>query len=959
MYLPHHETLTRQAAEWAAERFADSLPDLTRLTVLVPTAALLRPLREALQAAAAARGHGALLGPALVPLAHWPARRLGDAPPPLSREACELLVHEALATSASHLARDDSRWQLAESLLGLFDELGRADRSLAQDLDGFRTRLREAYGTPARLDGPLSREAEIVHTLWQAWRRQLDGQGERDPAGADAERWRRAIAELGPDEYLLLLQPETPGPAVAGLLRALLAADRAAVLLRGNGGFASARPLAGLTESLGLPAPPAPAGDDAWIDAALDGDPAAAPLADRAAAHAGASPVAGRWRHAAAVSAEDEARAVALAAVEHLAAHPGERVVIATENRRLARRVRALLERFDLWLSDQGGWATSTTRAAAVVERWLECIEQDFDHRPLLDVLQSPFLREAGWFGGDRDRFDSAVHHFERDLVRHENVPRTIAAYRAALRSRSRRLGRWSRAQRADVEVLLRTLDRAAGPLRRRADGRAARPAAHVEALARSLQALGLDTTLAADAAGQRVLAVLARLQAAAASAHGRLQWRDFRTWAGRALEQEPFTPPSADTRVALVDLARAADTPADCLLLAGLDAEHLPGSPGGAPFFNDGVRAELGLGTWDDRWRRGLYRFRRALGSGREVVFTHARERDGEPVAPSPWLEALLSFHRLAFGDSLADPDLVARTRAFDCAHRAPLPAPTARPAPAAAAERLPPRLSVSRHGDLVACPYRFFAGSVLGLEPLEEVREELAKSDYGERLHRALEAFWQPVAGLPGPWSGPLDAGRREQAVAHLQRLVDAAFADDVANRFAHRAWHRRASSLVPELIDWAIAHARAHAFERGEAQVERALEPGPVLRGRLDRIDRRHEGGRAITDYKTGAVASRADMEAGEDVQLAGYALLLDDVRSVAYLRIERGDCREIALAGDELAQLAARVEQRLLRVWQQLAAGAPLPAWSNRLCRWCRYEGLCRRPLWAEATVTVDD
>ncbi len=950
MYLPCQDDVTERAAEWVLAHCADRLPDLTRLTILVPTAVLLRPLREALQAAASARGHAALLGPTLVPFVHWPARRLGaEAPIPLSREACELRIHEALR-AAPRLARADSRWQLAESLLGLFDELGAARETAPDDFESFRQRLREAYGIPERLDAPLSREARMVHELWNAWQEQLAAEDCLDPAISRVEQWRRSIADLADDELLLILQPEWPGPAIAELLQALHAAGRAGILLRGNDGFASAAPLATLGKGLSLPQPPEPETDEAWIDAALEGSDEVAPLAQRAREFTGDSPVHGRWRRVAAPTAEDEARTVVLAAIEQLQERPGQRVVIATENRRLARRIRALLERFDVALADRGGWATSTTRAAAVLERWLECIEQDFDQRPLLDVLQSPFLREAGLLDDDRDRFDATVHHFERDIVRHENIARSLGAYDAALRSRTRRLSRWSDARRRDVRALLGILARAARPLQRMSDGRFHPVSEQVEALFASLATLGLDRTLADDEAGQRVLAVLERLRSAASGRRVKLDWRDFRTWTGRALEQEPFTPRADDSRVLLADLARAADLPAGCLILAGLDAEHVPGAPGGAPFFNDGVRAELGLVTWNDRWQRQLYRFRRALGTAPRIVFTHALERDGEPIAASPWLEALVAFHGLAFGTSLDDPALAARARAFDRAHRRPLPAATRRPAPATPAALLPERLSAGRHADLVACPYRFHAGTLLGLEPLEEVREELEKADYGERLHRALEAFWQPVAGMPAPWSGPIDADRRDEAETHLARQIDAAFALEPGQPFGHRAWHRRALSLVPALIDWAIRHVRDHEFERGEARETRPLAGGPTLHGRLDRVDRHHDGGLAVTDYKTGAVAGEDDIRSGEDVQLASYALLLDDVRSASYLRLDRARCRPTGLEGEDLERTAMAVERRLVRLWQALSGGAPLPAWSNRLCEYCRYEGLCRRPLW---------
>ena len=46
-----------------------------------------------------------------------------------------------------------------------------------------------------------------------------------------------------------------------------------------------------------------------------------------------------------------------------------------------------MLEASRIELDDAGGWALSTTSAAATLERWLETVEEDFACGPLLDVL--------------------------------------------------------------------------------------------------------------------------------------------------------------------------------------------------------------------------------------------------------------------------------------------------------------------------------------------------------------------------------------------------------------------------------------------------------------------------------------------------------------------------------------------------------------------------------------------
>jgi ATP-dependent helicase/nuclease subunit B len=88
---------------------------------------------------------------------------------------------------------------------------------------------------------------------------------------------------------------------------------------------------------------------------------------------------------------EAEARAVATWAAERL--HAGKRdLALIALDRETARRVRALLERMDVLAADETGWTLSTTAAAAVIDRWLECVASDFPHVELLDLLKSPFV---------------------------------------------------------------------------------------------------------------------------------------------------------------------------------------------------------------------------------------------------------------------------------------------------------------------------------------------------------------------------------------------------------------------------------------------------------------------------------------------------------------------------------------------------------------------------------------
>ncbi len=95
-----------------------------------------------------------------------------------------------------------------------------------------------------------------------------------------------------------------------------------------------------------------------------------------------------------AAEAEPEARAIELQ-VRIWWLEGKRNIGIVTNDRKLARRVRALLERANILIQDAAGWRLSTTSAAAALIRWLDCIESNFFYGSLLDLLKSPFLHLA------------------------------------------------------------------------------------------------------------------------------------------------------------------------------------------------------------------------------------------------------------------------------------------------------------------------------------------------------------------------------------------------------------------------------------------------------------------------------------------------------------------------------------------------------------------------------------
>ncbi|WP_310692899.1 PD-(D/E)XK nuclease family protein [Thiohalophilus sp.] len=961
--LPYHADPLQQLARDLIHHHREQLPDLTGVTLLVNDPQVSGPLRRRLLDAAAEQGVGGLVGLAIHPLRDWVQSFLPDGVRVCSSVSAELLLVEALRPY-QHLFNQANPWLLAGELQELFQALTLGEVGLPADCDSFIDRLQNAYGVRDSLRQTLGREATIVHTLWHAWHEQLRAQDLTDADSAHLLALRQSLESLDPQQPLWLAVADPLAPAEQQWLQNLLQRDQLHLYLQGQIATTPAgypdQHLWPLARQLALPDAPLPETPyTRLLGTVFDHDEQPLQASARQLAQvAPDSPARERLAVLLADNAEHEARAIDLQVRQWLLAGK-TRIAIVTENRRLARRVRALLERADIQLADAAGWALSTTSAAAALERWLECLEEDFAHLPLLDLLKSPFV----FADADAEQHRLATWRLEQDIIRHENIARNLNRYRAHAHDRRKRL-----ANQADITPLLDLFDRleaAAAPLLALRRGR--HPAAHwIAALQQSLQRLAMDRALEQDAAGSRLGQLLEKLAGGVDEGAFELAWGEFRTWLGRHLERTHFRPRPTQQRVRLLGLAQSQLQQFDALILAGAEQESLPGHPAISPFFNQQVRHELGLPQRETHYAERFYHIRHLLEAAPAMLVTARAEQDGEPVVISHWLEHLLALHQQAWPEqsllatTLADQANAAEAFQVEREPAVPLPPPSARPVPVLEADLLPPGFSPSDYQQLLDCPYQYYAARALQLKPPEEIREALSKADYGERVHRCLQALHTPVAGLPEPFDAPFELANRAAAIARLEAISQAVFADVLADNFEHQAWLGQWRAFIPGYIDWQIAR-RQGGWQVCETEQRSEGQLGAVaIRGRLDRIDR-SDAGVAILDYKTGnTIPKPAEVSRGEAIQLPFYALLQQQqdpdqpVAEVAYLHFEKPEKRlklNCSLAATELQQLGEAVGERLQTLVNQIEAGQGLPAWGDAdTCKYCDMALLCRKPVW---------
>jgi len=857
--------LAESVARYLIHHHADALPDLSGLTVLVANhRAGLNLAREL----ALAAGRRVLIPPRITPLKAWADSVAEGRAGPQARRLAHL---HGVLRHVDWLGAVD-KWSLAGELLKLADELSAA-------------RLGGEIGSRIRALHPeaLDRETALIEAVWLA----LNNDGQ-DPQARYARALDRLLGQIA----------AAPHPIYGYALGALTAVEKQFFAR-----CAEHAPLIVFEPDADNPA--AHTLQQAWQLT----DP---PLRDRAAVLAEripASPLQARITLSPAPHLEAEARAVATWVAAQLTDGQRDIALIALD-RETSRRVRALLERMDVLVADETGWTLSTTAAAAVVDRWLECVASDFPHIELLDLLKSPFVL------GDPGARQDQVLAFELALRRH-GVSQGMADIRRLAQREFGALPVWL----ADLFDARQGFEQRRAPL-----------AVWQGRLTDSLASLDALAPLKADAAGASVLETLDTLRRDLADDSEKYGFGEWRRWLNLALESSSFIDASVASPIVLTSLPAARGRLFDAVAVIGADARRLPARP--APgLFSQATRARLGLSTASDDADAATADLIQLLVQGPALLSWQAWNGD-EPNPASPLVLRLQALHRAAWGTDLPTQSLGAPPT-----QASRLPDACVQPAPTVSAAQLPRHYSPTAYQTLLDCPYRFFARSVLGIRELDEADEALDKSDYGNTLHRILKAFHDS--------NPPLE---RDPALAQLSALSAAEFAALPA--YTAAAWRSQWDKIQPAYIDAWLAHAsQGWRYESGETDfsVPHTVEGlGEItLHGRVDRVDAKGDV-RYVIDYKTSAAQSlKKKLKAPDEaVQLPFYAWLCE--AAAAYLPINEAPVAALELDGEtDVAAISLRLPELL----EAIARQAALPAHGiDGVCKHCEARGLCRKGMW---------
>ena len=956
--LPYHADPLEYLATDIVHRHKAGLPILDNVVVLMPGVMSGRHFRRCIMSAAKQAGCPALLGPTVNSLAAYITAHSPTPATLLSQPERELKLVEALR-SHPELYGKSSPWLMAEDLLQLFDELTLYQADIPGSLDVFRETIRDAYqlsqSKESNIEAQLDHESRLVYTLWQAWQQQLETDQLSEAKSLYCKNLLTYTSKPGQFYYLVgythLL------PAEQAWFNNLASKGQAIHIVQGEAGCEANQyhPDAAITTLLEnntykkIQHDTIPTASGCLTDIFIDNHLDIGERARRFSQTVKTSPLSDNLRVLTAKNPEQQALGIELQIRQWLY-EDKKSIAVITEDRRLSRRLRALLERVNVPLQDSGGWALSTTRAAAALERWLECLEQDFDHLPLLDLLKSPFVFPEQ----DTEQRLYTVYRFEQDIVRHENIARSLYRYRRQVDYRGERLAEiWRPDTRRHIHGLIDDLEMASKSLIGMVITGKHRPIEYLEKLMLGMQTLGMYSSFETDAAGQAILAEFDSLSVNLADNNFTMNWVEFRGWLGRTLERATFRPALTSSPVHLLDPGNSDLSHFDAIIIAAADSEHLPARTSPHAFFNDAVRQALGLPGKRQHATQQFHRFRCMLESADDILMSYHRNENDSEVLPSPWLEVIRHYHDIAWQDRLEHESLkqwlasgyqgyvetdtcvpVTITRAYTATPSRP--------------ELLPSRLSASAYQQLVDCPYKFFMARCLHIQASDEVREVLEKSDYGNRVHRCLEAFHTDIPDLPGPFLSTISDTNRKSAIECLFEISHAVFSRELEDNFLHRGWLRRWQNLIPAYINWQVQRATRWQISATEQHCEQPFLDHS-LHGFVDRIDQ-HDAELAIVDYKTGSIPTGKDIVEGEAVQLPFYALITDKpVKRIEYLKLDGNKVETKGyLEGDALDELVSAQSIRLETLLTELQQQADLHAWGDsKACKYCEIDGLCRR------------
>lgn len=923
--------------------------DLNNATIWCESHAYAHALRKSLLAAARDIQTPSILLPTIITLRDWLWQRYPANLPLINEANKQLLLMEAIRQFPT-LFNTNNAWPVTKELVGLFNECTLAQVPLDAGVDKICDILTHGYASPFADLHNISRESEIIYQLWQAYNQQIKARHWIDPVQHYCDCLRQpSNFETGQSFYvvgkhrfttleenfyaninsahpLTIYYPEVP-------------AQQYAANHHPHAKFCDQNQTQGNTSNERALA----------LNIVFDNSTHTFERISTTKDSFIKNPYSSWLNIFTANSIENHVNAICLQTKKWLLEQHFP-IGIVSSDRLLTRRIRAVLEDAGIAANDMGGWALSTTSAATAIEILLDAIETNFSKDHLFDLLSNPFLA---------DNYQDSSYTDQANHTRHQ-LKKNRAVMRGGISPYIAFVSAQNNAADASTELLkvLKDIQANSKALLSCSYENEVELNYFSTQLQHLLEQLAIISSLHNDDAGKQILSTLEASLRAIQGNNIKLSWGECRQWLRDLFEHNYFVPNQVDPRVTLCGFDHLDHSKFTSVIVAGVEQTRLHNTAGNRTFFNEKVRKELGLQTTSETEAVNYIRFRQLLEQSEHVLLSAETENRGEPQEISAWVKMIELFSQEAFDESLETPVLgyllkeQHQLKNLNCDSAI---SASNRPQPATPEKFIPATISATQYQSLIDCPYQYFAKYILDIKSID-LNDDLDASEFGRLVHQCLHDFHFDQSDIARYRDIDFALDARDTLISKLTEISTETFMRTSFPDAIKQGWLQRWLSNIASYIDWAIARSEIWQPQQGEVVLGETLCAGIDLKGQIDRLDTNSDG-LALIDFKTGIIPTEKSVIQGETVQLPFYTLLSNDIVQAEYLELgnQNGVKTKVSLNAQDLAELKANHQARLLQLVNDLKHNAPLAALGNeRVCKYCDYQGFCRKAHWSMNT-----
>jgi ATP-dependent helicase/nuclease subunit B len=314
--------------------------------------------------------------------------------------------------------------------------------------------------------------------------------------------------------------------------------------------------------------------------------------------------------------------------------------------------------------------------------------------------------------------------------------------------------------------------------------------------------------------------------------------------------------------RIRILSPIEARAQEADLVILAGLNEGVWPGIVKPNTWLSRPMQTEMGFGSPDLRLGQSALDFQ-LLFCVPNVLVTWSKKREGVLAHPSRWLQQVFAvMHKNDCLPAFDVSDYITWAAQWDePTILSPTPAPEYAPPLAARRRKLP----VTAIETLIKDPYAIYAKEILKIKPAEELDRHPDARDWGNAAHKIIENFFRENGLQQSDPSAVFD---------NISNVILAAYPLSTAQE---KAWRGKLNAIR----DWLLQNEQGNDAEivtEKTMSMKIDLSDGQPFEiyGRADRLDITN-GGIAITDYKTGIIPTKKQINNGQAPQLPLLGLL----------------------------------------------------------------------------------